>query len=275
LGMALSTNSCFQCPLATGRHPLIIVLPGWGGKHEDNTALSENLASLGYIVTSMDDTSEPSRRADFSTDATTRGTVSWAEVKLRLASSQVRSLITALERENERSGSPLFGSLDTRAIGLIGFSFGGAVAAQTALEDSRVLAAVDMDGSMFGPVLKTGLKKPFLFMKSGSVEVQSLKTDASAEDRFDRENELQIRAGLERNRGYVLAIQGTGHYNFVDAALQPSIRHTGVGPADPREVFSVIITTVGYFFNLHLLHSTNNPPKLPDFATLHQFVSMR
>ena len=56
------------------------------------------------------------------------------------------------------------GRLDLHAVGMFGFSLGGATAAAAMLVDPRLRAGVDLDGSIYGPVARLGLARPFLLM---------------------------------------------------------------------------------------------------------------
>ena len=52
--------------------------------------------------------------------------------------------------------------MDTSRIGMFGHSYGGATAAQVLVEDSRVKAAINMDGTLYGEnVPKSRVGKPF------------------------------------------------------------------------------------------------------------------
>ena len=53
------------------------------------------------------------------------------------------------------------GRLDLHRIGVFGHSRGGATAADAMLSDRRIGAGVNLDGGMWGPVVKRGLDRPF------------------------------------------------------------------------------------------------------------------
>ena len=75
--------------------------------------------------------------------------------------------------------------LDLRKVGMFGFSLGGYATANTLLEDERVLAGIDLDGSLqddpakgpLGEVARKGLDQPFLLF--GSADTQ--RTDPGKE----------------------------------------------------------------------------------------------
>ena len=49
---------------------------------------------------------------------------------------------------------------------MFGHSMGGATAAATMRLDRRLAAGVDLDGTLYGPVVGAGLPRPFLLMSS-------------------------------------------------------------------------------------------------------------
>ena len=68
--------------------------------------------------------------------------------------------------------------LDLRKVGMFGFSLGGYATANTLLEDERLLAGIDLDGTLqddlakgpLGEVARKGLDQPFLLFGSGDTQ---------------------------------------------------------------------------------------------------------
>ena len=85
-------------------------------------------------------------------------TVIWAN--------DITSTIDFMFRESESAGSHFHDRIDTRKIGTVGFSFGGAAAAEAALKDRRILGAINMDGGQFGTWINDTIKTPVLFLES-------------------------------------------------------------------------------------------------------------
>ena len=54
----VKTNSCLNAPVASGAHPVVVFTQGYTGTFTDYTFLCEDLASLGYVVASIDHTYE-------------------------------------------------------------------------------------------------------------------------------------------------------------------------------------------------------------------------
>ena len=228
-----------------GRAPVIVYVPGLGGRRFNNTALAQELASHGYVVVAVDDT-QPSVGFDFGSEAGIQRTLIEGDRKVRLQARDIENVIDALAKLNTSPSSVLNDRLALRRVGVLGFSFGGAVAAEIARSDRRVAAAVDLDGSIFGDARLDGVTKPFLFM-TGRNEDESVFEQA-----FDRENMGSIVRGLERHGGYMVTIDGMDHLNFSDAGVLPSLRHTGVGPIDGARGSGIIARHVLGFFDRYL-----------------------
>ncbi len=77
-------------------------------------------------------------------------------------------VLNQIEKLNQSDKDNRFtGRMDTSRIGMFGHSYGGATAAQVLVEDSRVKAAINMDGTLYGEnVPKSRVGKPFLIMNA-------------------------------------------------------------------------------------------------------------
>lgn len=237
----VSSQSVIDAPIAAARFPIVVYAPGAGGRLVDNSSLAQELASHGFVVAAIDDT-HPAIAIDFSSNEAIRRTKVDGERKVRLQADDILRLVDALQLL-ARSKGRFAGHLDLNRVGVFGFSFGGAVAAQAASLDSRIRAAVDLDGAVFGVAAADGLPKPFMLM-TGARE-----TENPFEAAFDRENVAAAIRGMERHGGYLVTIAGTEHYNFSDAAVLPSVRRTGLGSIDGRRGERIIAHYVLAFFN--------------------------
>jgi DNA-binding MarR family transcriptional regulator len=56
--------------------------------------------------------------------------------------------------------------IDTSKIGVLGFSLGGATAAQVCINDSRIKAGINIDGIMIGDFFNKNIAVPFMFITS-------------------------------------------------------------------------------------------------------------
>lgn len=124
--------------------------------------------------------------------------------RLRVWTTDVRFVLDEIERMNAGKTKSIFAKqLDTKKIGLMGMSFGGAAAGQVCVEDKRCRAGISLDGAQYGDVYQSGLKRPFMFMASEGQDTginrdiyEAAQTDA-----------------------YFLTVKGAKHRNFSNLNL--------------------------------------------------------
>jgi predicted dienelactone hydrolase len=258
----VQTAALLDVEVAEGAFPLLVYAPGWGGSRFENTALAQDLASNGFIVVAFDDI-YPEPSMDFSSEDQARATIVWANRKAALLSDVVRQAIDAMMKlAGPSQAGPFAGRVDPAKIGVFGFSFGGAVAAETSLHDPRVKAAADLDGWLFGDALREGVTVPFLVF-SGDAPVESA---TSPEGRFDAQNEREMLAGLRRHGGYLIDLAGAHHFDFTDQAMLPSIRRRGLGPIDGTFAHRVVSGYLTAFFGRYLRNGARSLPAAPSAA---------
>jgi dienelactone hydrolase len=244
----LPTNSRLDAPVASGSFPLLLFSPAWGGRRTQNTYLAEDLASHGFVVAAIDHpgNSGPTFYEDGHIDQPATGdamdfaTLSLDEINAHGASELERQtadeigVLDALARENQDPESPLHRRLDLSRVGALGHSFGGAVAADAAIQDQRIKAALDLDGSFFGRMQTEGLPKPFMFIEQDL----PVYADPSKRSKFDQINDAMNASDLEAMKkfgAYRIFLHGSTHDSFTDRSLfSPLARLSGVG-AIPRE----------------------------------------
>ena len=176
---SILTHSSAGAPLATraARYPVLIFEPGLGTIPTQYTTLLEDLASHGYIIFAI----APTYSADVVVfpdgrvaKATPAGGVPESGAHVDAAGNRlvmvwaqdVIFVMNQLGRLNATPGSMFRGHLDLARLGVFGHSFGGATAAQVCHMDARCKAGIDMDGSLAGAVLRTGLTTPFMVLQS-------------------------------------------------------------------------------------------------------------
>lgn len=195
---ATLTSGHELAPVARHRAPFPVVLysPGAGDPRTSETTLVQDLASRGYVVVTIDHTYDASEvefpngkvidsQLDEAIVQAERTHTEQALVKkifgTRVADVRyVVGALTALDagRQPDAGHQPLprglAGSLNLRKIGMFGVSAGGITAAQAMYEDPRIIAGIDVDGSIESPlvsnpwaivpVFRHGLRQPFMFM---------------------------------------------------------------------------------------------------------------
>jgi dienelactone hydrolase len=245
IGMFVHTDALRDVPIVRGRAPVIVYLPGMGGRSFHNSAQTQELASHGYVVFAVDDT-QPTFDFDASSASGIRKSEADGDRKIRLQARDIGRLLDELRRR-EASHSGFFSQhLALEHVGAFGFSFGGAVAAELAAIDPRFVAAIDLDGSMYGTSAAEGVAKPFLYVTS------TMSSEGPLEVAYDRKQFASLKRGLRRHGGYLLSVAGTDHYNFTDASVFPSLRRTGFGSIDGALGERIVTQYILAFFNRHL-----------------------
>jgi predicted dienelactone hydrolase len=165
-----------------------------------------------------------------------------------------------LERLNSADPSGKFtGRLDMTRVGVFGHSFGGAQAAQFCHDDSRCKAGIDVDGRLFGSVIREGLHEPFMFILSSQIhssDPEARQVGADMKSIYDR---------LPPDGRLSVAIRGANHYFFSDdAALMKShivlrtLRALGVVGIDGGRQLAVTAYSVRSFFDAYLKETTRS-----------------
>ena len=171
------TNSCRDATVAPGSHPVVFVSHGFTGTSSDYTYLAEDLASHGYVVASIDHTSEATAVAfpDGRLEKSVLGsylsddwhsapeTLSLA-VAVRLA--DLRFVLDQLAALNSARGGAFAGRMDLSHIAMVGHSLGGLTALRALENESRIKAAVLLD-AVVPPRLAAPVRQPVLDLVVG------------------------------------------------------------------------------------------------------------
>ena len=257
--------------------PLVLYFPGWPGAAVDNRFLLTEFASHGYAVAAVTYPQGPGDappRLDYSSEAAYRRTVALAEQRVQSRAADAGALLDELTRLRASGGCrALFRRLDLRRVGIAGFSFGGAVAAETATRDARVGAVVNIDGRHWGAALRDGVVPPYLFIGEelvmpGPDDLSSAQPERRYNAVLDQRDYSQLALNLRRNGGMKVSIAGSAHLNFTDAALRRGLRKApGTGSIEPRRALHIVAAHATQFFDHTLMRrSTHPPPATPRFA---------
>ncbi|MEO3887208.1 alpha/beta hydrolase [Nonomuraea sp. B5E05] len=246
------TNARAGAAPAGGRHPLVVLSPGFTLNRATLTTLAEELASKGYVVALVDHayesygTSFPGGRmltcvACEKVESAPSDAVS-KKLLAKAAAGRAADLSFVID-ELTRTAWKRSKMIDPRRIGAAGHSLGGNAAASVMARDRRVRAGANMDGTFFAPVPKAGLgERPFLML---GTEAHSPGGDDTSWPRDWRRLD-----GWKR----WLTVAGSGHFTFIDLPVLGG----QVGMTDPSAPLpgkrSGEITTayVGAFFDRHL-----------------------
>ena len=237
------THGYAGAPVEPGRHPVVLYSPGFGLWRAGNTAVVEQLASHGYVVVTIDHTHD-SQLVEFPGGRVAESAIPQPDdeaegeriiekaLAVRVADTRFTlDRLGALNRgrnpdaEHRSLPKGLAGALDLSRVGMLGMSLGGPTAAATMLEDRRIRAGVNLDGSIFGRALTAGLDRPFL-------QFGSEPDDGESDETWD--------AFWARLRGPRLEIQLTGskHLSFTD--LHTLLQQSGQTAAELEPVFGTV-----------------------------------
>lgn len=247
--------------------PVILFSHGLGVARAGYSALSQELASRGYVVLTVD---HPLGGFTLGPDGRVL-TPGADSVPLSYQGHPYRSavgdwaldaglVIRALAR-----GTPLPASLvlDTSRVGMLGHSLGGAAALEACRISDLFRACTDMDGAPFGEVETRGVGKPFLILLSepdhdGRPPARDT-AEAAERERFaqmGRERDSSWAAICARDSRYPcfpVKLKGTGHFSFSDAPFLTPALLRGVGATlSPARQHAAVSAKVLEFFDHYL-----------------------
>ncbi|KAK9716778.1 hypothetical protein K7432_006674 [Basidiobolus ranarum] len=177
---ALQTHAHPGAPIAQSNSPIVVFSPGLGSSRYLHTTLLTDIASRGRLVVSIDHPYD-AHVVEFPDGKLITGIFGedWTDEQITQAanvrSEDVSFVLDQLNTLKIRKQIPaLRKNLDVRRVAMFGHSLGGATAATAMLNDTRIIAGANLDGSFWGPVVDQGLDRPFLIMSQ-----QSRSEDAS------------------------------------------------------------------------------------------------
>jgi hypothetical protein len=230
----------------------------------------EDLASHGFVVVSVDHPyntqpvafpnghvifSKNTRDIDDFDDYSMENTLAYDNAEADYEAQDDIFVLDQLAKMNVQPGDRFYGTLDTNHAGDFGHSFGAGVAMQTALLDSRVLGAVNLDGWTFGDVAKEGLRKPFMVMYEpypapSTSDLNSTDQATRSRAQVSLQDQTNIQATLTTNGGYRLYIPTAKHMNFADRSLySPLALRTDSGKISPALAHQIVETYTLAFFS--------------------------
>lgn len=223
---SVRTNARVGAGPVKGRHPLVVLSPGFTLHRATLTGLAEKLASQGYLVALVDHAYE-----SFGTQFPGKGESSRMRVCVacekvekaphgssgeskmlakaaRNRAADISFAIDVLTGKSRIDGGrhPDYPALvDTRRIGAAGHSLGGNAAAVAMGTDHRIRAAANLDGTFFAPVPGAGTGRPLLLL--GTRNGHNPRADDASWPR-----EWRRLHGWKR----WLTVAGSGHLTFTD-----------------------------------------------------------
>jgi dienelactone hydrolase len=275
------TNSYAEASLykASKPYPLIILNHGMGTTRLIHASQAENLASNGYIVAAIDHTYSTSGTVfpdgtvtEFITSVNISNMAVVSQEVGRIWAEDVIFVIDQFERMHEGSLESAFkGAIDLDKIGVMGHSFGGSTSYNALCMDTRIKAAINMDGSFFTLAGSAGTDKPFLFITDDAYEEriqfitkgnpsdEELKEEGLTREDYEKltpmyKDEQSILKEAASHGSEIFIIPGMAHFNVTDLQLYSGLlKYTGMtGSMDGRACAGLVNRYILDFFDEHL-----------------------
>lgn len=289
----INTNSKENLQVADKEqsYPVILFSHGAGTTMEVQTSQCEDLASQGYIVAAIDHayvswaTIFPDRVVTAQEAKTDFKVADPAETITQIMADDSKFVIDSLVKINEgHIDSNLKGRLNIDKIGAIGHSVGGAVAYNLAINDSRIKAAVDLDGIVFvTPKNEREDMAPFLMIANDKYHIQGIQSREPLIKKFENMTEEDQKIAISmygseglykeayqkatqnitglaevlKSSGNLFTIEGSDHMKFTDLGFFIGFKQfrelIGIGGnTTPTRCLEITKSVTVTFFNKHL-----------------------
>ncbi|KAF5646985.1 platelet-activating factor acetylhydrolase [Fusarium tjaetaba] len=193
-------------------YPVALFSPGYQGSRLVYGVMARSLASLGYIILTVDHTYEAfvvefpdgtaATAAEFPDNM--NSTYRQLEVRTKDESFVISQLCNSTLVEQVFGDFP--GTFDPHKVAVYGHSFGGSTAAVTAQRDRRVIGGLNFDGPMYGSVVEEGLKNTPYILVGTNMTSDPVPGWNAFYDKIDA-------AKME------MVVKHTRHYAFTDVPL--------------------------------------------------------
>ncbi|MET9293369.1 alpha/beta hydrolase [Streptomyces sp. NPDC003077] len=232
-----------------GRYPLVVLSPGFSVSRYTVTALAEDIASRGYVVAAVDHAYESAGTAfpggRMLTCLACDKVKTLEDIKYA-AEGRAKDVSFVLDRlTGPNPAWPHAGLIDTKRIGMVGHSLGGASAVPAMATDRRITAGVNMDGTFGSPVPASGLNgRPFMLLGTDDETHRPGGEDKTWDEAWSRFD------GWKR----WLTVAGSDHFTFTDIpALSDQLDRPGPKPPlTGARSADITRAYVGAFFDQHL-----------------------
>ncbi|KAH6637867.1 Alpha/Beta hydrolase protein [Boeremia exigua] len=216
--------------------PLVIFSGALGTSRLLYSGMLQSVAAAGYLVVSLDHSYDSDvvefpggnivQGVDISDDALDLAlSARVADITYVYQQLQNQTFANAILPGYSRACAP-----SLRKTAVIGHSFGGAAAAAAMLAIPSIRGGINLDGSLFEPVISSGLKQPFMLMGH---ENKTQETDHTWKATWPK------LAGWKRE----FEVKHTAHYSFSDFPLITEV--LGLQGHLPEEVGQLLGTIEG------------------------------
>ena len=215
----VNTYGILNAPVskACAQWPVVLFLTGNGASRAFYTSLVAGLASHGYVVLAIDHPYEAmiTKLANGKIVTTIEEHSNTHPNLMKFMEDRLKTRIADVQFVLNQLGNPkacpdnFLLSLDQNRIVITGHSLGGATAAVAMAVDSRIKAAANIDGTLYGELPKPTGTHPFLLIESKKEQGE----------RFLRYQNGNKKLFKQFGGGYRYEIPDADHYSFTDAPL--------------------------------------------------------
>jgi pimeloyl-ACP methyl ester carboxylesterase len=272
----LKTFSHNNAPIIKNKKfPLLLFSHGLGISSYNYTLFHEEYASQGYVVVAIEhpyggftilkNGQLASSRQDSLLLAQDR---SYLLETIQTWSKDITFTLEAITQKNNEVGSNFAAHIDMDRIATIGHSLGGNAAVAASYANSKIKAAINMDGGIYDSEHILPHIKPILTLRSQPIysEKELLQKGRNLEDWEKMGREIDASFSDEMSlakRSYELKIQGAGHMSFSDApyVLPTMITRFGGKIINREKGFQIIKSAITQFleaiFNKEVIDFSN------------------
>jgi dienelactone hydrolase len=217
---SIITNSFYNIQFANviQTAPVILICLGRGMTKHEYSIISEELASHGYIVASID-------LPYIGTTKLLDGNLIKASQQFRLPSGMLagpyekvdsfftnvsslgtnylKAAIGYIKNQNKTVTSPLYKKIDTKTFAVFGHSLGGRIAGQLIAESKIVKAYISMEGIAPRDIRMNGINKPMAYLLSEGIVKNAIANYEQAIPK--RKSDL-----------FIVVLKDFGHNSFTD-----------------------------------------------------------
>ncbi|KAI1333899.1 hypothetical protein F5Y15DRAFT_320891 [Xylariaceae sp. FL0016] len=290
--VSLTTRARLDLPIANpDTSPVVLFSHGFGFTRGLYTALLSDLASWGWIVVAIDHPHDAGLVEYPDGRIVRAGDWSWpldADLREMLLELRVADILFVFEQLGDsatmnrllsmnegtaaqvalKAQCPLPGpslpALNVSSVAALGHSFGGAAAVQAMTNLSAIVAAADLDGFLYGPVVRSGTDKAVCVLGF---------PEHFATDDPDAAPGWPGLKGWKRD----FTVTGTVHESFSDYAVFADLlgnQGPDVGTVKGTRMVEILRTYVGAFFSKFML-GIDDGEFLNDSSTEFTEVSLR
>ncbi|HEX7939511.1 MAG TPA: hypothetical protein VF483_11040 [Gemmatimonadaceae bacterium] len=246
---SVTTRAIVWSPINNARSlPTLLFSPGFGQAPGDYSRLLESWASRGYIVVGVThpEFKDPDHAELYDVSP--------------VVARQLMDVLTHILGEQVRSAGP-FARVDPLRVGVVGHSVGGSAAAQACSLDDRFRAGMNLDGTIFGSVVHTGMRQPFFLMRQ--YVAVSAKDPPRFLEQHDQGNMHEDSVFAHTPVMYWLTVPGLDHMAFTNAALDEStmrqIKEVAGFGTSAKKVQEMTTRYVLDFFGAYLSGALRSP----------------